>query len=188
MGGPLHGRRVLSSLGIVAGCHATTDAGDAAVSLDLAPPVEIGTAMHAVIALVTLPGAEDLAAVAASVCLEAGIELATHEVIGLDSVIPPSCSEPVSCDGGHLWLLVSGVQLSCAARARGAPRGLPRRGAGCSGEVQWTASAVPIVSSVWASRVSIWPLIARVMLRSARCAPRIGPSWWAYVFTACRTP
>jgi ATP-dependent exoDNAse (exonuclease V) beta subunit len=62
---------------------ATTDAGDAAISLDLAPPVEIGTAVHAVMELITLPNGDDLAAIATAVGVESGIEAATAEVIEL---------------------------------------------------------------------------------------------------------
>ena len=62
---------------------ATSDAGDAAISLDLAPPVDIGTAVHRVMELITLPAGEDLAAITAAVCAEAGIGPATGEVLEL---------------------------------------------------------------------------------------------------------
>jgi ATP-dependent helicase/nuclease subunit A len=59
---------------------ATSDAGDTAISLALAPPVDIGTAVHRVIELIRLPAADDLAGIAAAVCAEAGIGPATPEV------------------------------------------------------------------------------------------------------------
>ena len=62
---------------------ATSDAGETAISLDLAPPVDIGTAVHRVMELITLPAGDDLAAIAAAVCAEAGIGPATAEVLEL---------------------------------------------------------------------------------------------------------
>ena len=62
---------------------ATSDAGDTAISLDLAPPVDIGTAVHRVMELISLPAGDDLAAIAAAVCAEAGIGPATAEVLEL---------------------------------------------------------------------------------------------------------
>jgi ATP-dependent helicase/nuclease subunit A len=59
------------------------DAGEAAISLDLVPPVDVGTAVHGVMELVSLPDGEDLQALAAAVCAELGIGPATAEVAEL---------------------------------------------------------------------------------------------------------
>ena len=62
---------------------ATSDAGETAISLDLAPPVDIGTAVHRVMELITLPAGADLTAITAAVCAEAGLGPATPEVLEL---------------------------------------------------------------------------------------------------------
>ena len=62
---------------------ATSDAGDAAISLDLAPPVDIGTAVHRVMELITLPAGDDLGTITEAVCAEAGIGPVTSEVLEL---------------------------------------------------------------------------------------------------------
>jgi len=64
---------------------ATADAGDAAISLELAPPVDIGTAVHHVMELITLPAGEDIDAITAAVCAEAGIGPCLPEVLDLAS-------------------------------------------------------------------------------------------------------
>jgi ATP-dependent exoDNAse (exonuclease V) beta subunit len=62
---------------------AVSDAGEVAISLELAPPVDIGTAVHRVMELITLPAGDDLEAIAAAVCAESGIAPATAEVFEL---------------------------------------------------------------------------------------------------------
>lgn len=62
---------------------AISDAGDAAISLALAPPVDMGTAVHRVMELIGLPAGEDLGAITAAVCAEAGIVHAAPEVLEL---------------------------------------------------------------------------------------------------------
>ncbi len=62
---------------------AVSDAGELAISLELAPPVDIGTAVHRVMELITLPAGDDLEAITAAVCVESGIASATAEVLEL---------------------------------------------------------------------------------------------------------
>ena len=62
---------------------AVSDAGEVAISLELAPPVDIGTAVHRVMELITLPAGDDIEAITAAVCAESGIAPATAEVLEL---------------------------------------------------------------------------------------------------------
>jgi ATP-dependent helicase/nuclease subunit A len=62
---------------------AVADAGDAAIALDLAPPVDIGTAVHRVLEHVALPPGDELEALTGAVCAEAGITPALPEVLEL---------------------------------------------------------------------------------------------------------
>ena len=79
---------------------ATSDAGDTAISLDLAPPVDIGTAVHRVMELINLPAGDDLAAIAAAVCAEAGIGPVTAEVLELATrcLTSPSVQRALNAD------------------------------------------------------------------------------------------
>jgi ATP-dependent helicase/nuclease subunit A len=62
---------------------AVSDAGEVAISLELAPPVDIGTAVHRVMELITLPAGDDIEAITSAVCAESGIAPATAEVLEL---------------------------------------------------------------------------------------------------------
>ncbi|MEJ7784253.1 MAG: UvrD-helicase domain-containing protein [Solirubrobacteraceae bacterium] len=78
----------------------TADAGDAAISLDLAPPVDIGTAVHRVMELITLPNGDDIEAITAAVCAEAGIGSCYMEVLELARrcLAAPSVQRALSAD------------------------------------------------------------------------------------------
>ncbi|MGI8729972.1 MAG: UvrD-helicase domain-containing protein [Solirubrobacteraceae bacterium] len=79
---------------------ATADAADAAISLDLAPPVDIGTAVHRVMELITLPAGEDIEAITAAVCAESGIGPCYPEVLDLvrRCLMAPSVQRALSAD------------------------------------------------------------------------------------------